>query len=113
MHNRRAGRILAVSILLAMTAAAVLAPQETAASGVIAVDVADLKEQLESGLQARRPAEFQFIATVVAMVDNNQLPLRLVKETFHWVRTKRFRYKFPYFERGLRIRAARVGIAIP
>ncbi len=100
---------------------ALVAPIETQAAGVqstigpISVEVAGLKDQLEKGLKARLPEQFAFVATVVTMVDNKQLSLELVLSTFHWAR-KRAKYKehmFPYFERGLRERAARLGINIP
>jgi hypothetical protein len=73
-----------------------------------------LKDQLEKGLKARLPQEFAFIARVVDMVDKQQLPLELVQGTFLWAREKgkRTRYPFPYFERGLRERAAKLGITI-
>jgi len=78
------------------------------------VDVAELRDQLESGLKARRPQEFQFIARVIALVNADRLPLALVRSTFHWARKKtRFKgHTFTYFERALRIRAARIGIRI-
>jgi hypothetical protein len=75
---------------------------------------ASLQEILETGLKARLPREFRFIERVVEMVNDGDLPLELVMSTFHWAR-KKTRYKkhaFPYFEHGLRIRAARQGIAI-
>jgi hypothetical protein len=74
-----------------------------------------LKDQLEKGLKARRPVEFQFVATVVNMVDNNLLPIDLVQSTFLWARkqAKYKRYPFPYFEQALRERAKDIGIAIP
>ena len=77
----------------------------------IAVDVADLQDQLEAGLQARRPQEFAFIARVVAMVAKNRLPRFLVQSTFDWARRKQ-PYPFPYFQRALIIRAARIGIRV-
>lgn len=75
------------------------------------VQVADLREQLKDGLRARLPAEFEFVDHVVALVDDGTLPLELVKSTFAWAR-KKYHYPFPYFERGLRLRAARQGIQI-
>ena len=72
----------------------------------------DLKTQLETGLRARRPAEFAFIANVVALVDQGRLSRKLVQETFDWARKKRVRYPYIYFERALQIRAARVGVVI-
>ncbi len=80
-----------------------------------AVEVTDLKQQLEKGLRARRPQEFAFVNLVVTMVADNELPLALVKSTFLWARKKALttRYPFPYFERALRERAAKLGIEIP
>ena len=80
-------------------------------SSPVAVDVADLQEQLETGLRARRPEEFAFLARVVQFVEQGQLPLKLVKETFLWAR-ERDRYPYPYFERAIKIRAARIGVQL-
>lgn len=80
-------------------------------SQAMAADVADLQEQLEDGLLARLPTEFAFIGRVVRLVEGRRLPLGLVVSTFQWARRKR-PYPFPYFERALRTRAARLGIAI-
>jgi len=79
-----------------------------------AVDAIGLKSQLEKGLRARRPQEFAFVAVVVEMVENETLPLDLVKGTFLWARKKALttRYPFPYFERALRERAGKLGIKI-
>ncbi len=71
-----------------------------------------LKDELEKGLKARLPAEFKFVETVVGMVDAGTLPLDLVESTFLWARRKQ-PYPFPYFVRGLRLRAAKIGIDIP
>ena len=81
----------------------------------VAADVGDLKFQLEKGLRARRPKEFQFVDLVVKMVRNDTLPLAMVKSTFLWARKKAdsTRYPFPYFERALRVRATKQGIKIP
>ena len=74
--------------------------------------VADLKKQLEAGLKARRPQEFAFIARVMALVDAKELPRELVQSTFDWARKKQ-PHPFQYFERALRIRAAKIGVDIP
>ncbi len=81
----------------------------------LAIEVADLQQQLEKGLRARRPEEFKFVKLVVTMVGNNTLPLPLVKGTFLWAKKKALTtpYPFPYFERALRVRAAKQGITIP
>jgi hypothetical protein len=72
---------------------------------------ADLREMLEAGLKARRPEEFAFIKRVVAQVQTGELPQDLVRSTFDWARYKR-PYPFPYFERGLKVRAAQRGIVV-
>jgi hypothetical protein len=78
----------------------------------LAVEVADLQQQLENELRARLPSEFAFIARIVRMVEMDQLPLSLVRSTFHWARGKR-PYPYQYFHRGIIVRARRIGIEIP
>ena len=77
----------------------------------IAADVADLQEQLESELQARRPVEFAFIDRVCDLVETDVLPVDLVNTTFLWARPKRPR-PYVYFERAMRIRAAKRGVQL-
>lgn len=90
---------------------AVLTPH--AASQVRAADVS-LQDTLEKGLKARLPADFEFVAHVVQLVDNGTLPYDLVLGTFDWVRKNRGQktYLMPYFEQALRRRAAERGIQI-
>ncbi len=78
---------------------------------VSAAEVANLKEQLEGGLRTRRPVEFAFVARVVTLVEADKLPLSLVKSTFQWSRRKK-PFPFPFFERAMRSRAARLGVTI-
>lgn len=75
---------------------------------------ADLHQQLKSGLKARRPQEFAFIAKVVMMVENDTLPLDLVMSTFLWVRKNpdAREYPFVYFQQALRERAKRLNITV-
>jgi hypothetical protein len=73
--------------------------------------MANLRETLEKGLQARRPEEFEFIRRVVQQVDDGTLPMDLVRGTFDWARRKR-PFPFPYFERALKLRAAKLGITV-
>ena len=80
----------------------------------LAVEVADLKDQLENGLKARLPADFAFISKVVTLVEQDKLPLDMVKAVFQWARKKGVKnnYPFPYFQRALKIRAKKLGIVI-
>lgn len=78
------------------------------------VEKPSLKDVLEKGLKARRPVEFEFIGTVVQLVDARQLPQTLVQSTFLWARKKRVKYPFQYFEFALRQRAKdELGIDLP
>lgn len=80
------------------------------ADAVTATRLADLKEQLELGLRARRPSEFAFIARVVTKVEAGELSLEMVIGVFHWARKRSSSRPFPHFEFGLRERAKKVGV---
>ena len=113
MFTSRAILCLAVAASLLRAAGGnndLVAQQPSTSPGVSGPAIA-LKDQLEKGLKARLPREFAFIDRVVKMVDNQQLPLDLVQSTFLWARVKK-PYPFPYFETGLRTRAAKRGIDI-
>jgi hypothetical protein len=74
--------------------------------------VADLKDQLEKGLRARLPTDFAFIEKVINLVNHGKLPQKLVLGTFDYARKKSLKRPFPYFERALRLRAAKIGVTI-
>ena len=74
--------------------------------------VASLKDQLKSGLKARRDVEFTFIDNVVKLVEQRKLPVKLVVETFQYARQKPTGYPFQYFQRALALRAARIGVTL-
>ena len=88
--------------------------ESDSAGNPLAVEVADLKEQLENGLKARLPADFAFISKVVTLVEQDKLPINVVKAVFQWARKKGAanNYPFPYFQRALKIRAKKLGIVI-
>ena len=69
------------------------------------------KKTLETGLRARRPQEFAFLAKVATRVEDGTLPRSLVESTFFWAR-RQGRYPFVYFEAGLRTRAKRIGVVL-
>ena len=80
----------------------------------VQTNVADLHQQLKSGLKARRPLEFAYIAKVVTMVENNELPFDLVMSTFIWTRHNPLAkdYPFVYFRQALHERAMKLGISV-
>ena len=71
----------------------------------------NLQETLEKGLKARRPNEFAFLKRVSVLVEQQRLPRALVQSTFDWARHKR-PFPYPYFERALKLRAARLGLSV-
>ena len=108
----RRQRVWLVVVLLGLPVLALTSVWLAAPPAVLAAKTADLKDQLEKGLKARRPEEFAFIADVVSRVENDTLPRSLVDSTFLWARKKatgRIR-PYQYFESGLRLRAKRIGI---
>jgi len=109
--------ILAGTGLVNLADASAAEPVEVAdvsVSNPLAAEVADLKEQLENGLKARLPADFAFISKVVTLVEQDKLPISVVKAVFQWARKKGAanNYPFPYFQRALKIRAKKLGIVI-
>lgn len=72
---------------------------------------ANLAETLTYGLRPRLSTEKEFIQLVVAKVEAGVLPLELVISTFRWAQRHK-PYPFPHFHRGLRVRAARMGITL-
>ncbi len=102
-----ASRACWLSCLLCAIQATCGLAQEPLPAGV----VIDLQDQLERGLKARLPEEFAYIRHVADLVRNDQLPLALVRSTFHYARQKR-PFPIQYFHRALTIRAAEIGISV-
>jgi len=74
--------------------------------------VANLKDTLEKGLKCRLDREFRFVGRVVKAVDDGRLPEQTVLEMFTYARRKNEHRPFVYFERGLIIRAAQLGVIL-
>lgn len=105
-------RALAAAVLGASLAAPWILWREPPANRAVADEIADLKDQLKNGLQARRPEDRAFLDRVAKMVESDQLPVELVKSTFQWARTRKKPYPYPYFEKALKLRAAELGITV-
>ena len=107
MHRILASLVAAVVVLThAAAGTASAAPPRVAPNGP------DLKAMLETGLRPQLPQEFAFVAYVVARVQQGTLPQSLVESTFLWARDQKQPYPFPYFERGLKVRARKLGITL-
>ncbi|MCC6493353.1 MAG: hypothetical protein IT424_10050 [Pirellulales bacterium] len=84
---------------------------------------ADLNETLRSVLKCRRSVEFAYVDLVTAKVDSGELPLPLVLSMMKWAaersrkellaRRRKSDIPFPYFQEGLRLRAAAIGVELP
>jgi len=84
---------------------------------------ATLNELLRSVLKCRRPEEFAYVDLVTQKVDNGELPLPLVLSMMKWARKRAVEevaarrrktdIPFPYFQQGLKLRAAEIGVDLP
>jgi hypothetical protein len=74
----------------------------------------DLKKQLQTGLLARRPIEFEYIDQIVKLVEDGELPRKMVVSTFLWARRSPTR-KLEYFAFALqrRARAEKLAVHLP
>jgi hypothetical protein len=84
-------------------------PPAVAAGGVTGLD---LKTQLEKGLRARRPVEFEYISEIVGLVETGELPRNLVTTTFVWARKQPTR-QLQYFQFALQTRAKGLPVKLP
>ncbi|HEX5103646.1 MAG TPA: hypothetical protein VFV87_07550 [Pirellulaceae bacterium] len=71
---------------------------------------ASFEETLKFGLKCRRPLEFAFVELVVLKVNQGQLPKDLVLSQFNWAREQNEKIPFPYFQFGMKKRAAALGV---
>jgi len=78
---------------------------------------ANLNETLRAVLRCRRKIEFDFVDLVTQKVDQGMLPKTLVLSMMKWslerAREKGDKIPFPYFQEGLRRRAAEIGVTLP
>lgn len=70
-----------------------------------------LRVQLERGLRAMRPVEFQFLREVLAQVKAGTLPKGMVEQAFLWAH-RQPRFRVQYFEKALKALAKRNNIAL-
>lgn len=84
-----------------------LSPQQA-----MAADTGELQELLEKGLYVRLPEQYEFIASVIYLVEHDKLSLKLVYSTFKWAKQYSKGRRYYYFELGMRKRAAQLGVTI-
>jgi hypothetical protein len=71
-----------------------------------------LRTQLEKGLKARRPVEFDYIDQIIKLVDEEKLPRSLVVSTYLWAQRKPSR-QLQYFQFALQMRAKGLDVELP
>ena len=105
---RRTGWLLSLALFTTIVPCRAEEPLSVAAGSQ---ETPELKDVLEKGLKARRPEEFDFIATVLTHVNNGTLPREMVESTFLWAR-KKPKNEFQYFEFAMRDRAKKIGVTL-
>ena len=105
--NRRVWIRSLTAIVTSLSLGGVVVAQEPEPRGV-----ATLKETLRFGLKARRPVEFEFIDLVVQKVEQKLLPRDMVLSAMTYAQMKNKERPYPYFEFGLKKRAAAIGVEL-
>jgi protease II len=72
----------------------------------------EYERRLNAILKTRRDEEKIFVEKVVEKLKQDKLPIKLVDSSFEWVRNRRpdTDYPFYYFERVLRLEAAKLNL---
>lgn len=71
-----------------------------------------LKTQLQKGLKARRPVEFQYIDQIIDLVEEGKLPRKLVVTTY-LAAQQQPRRPLQYFQLALAARARGLNVRLP
>ena len=74
--------------------------------------LANLEETLKFSLKCRRPEEFAFVTLVVQKVQQKRITRELVLSTLQWAVDRRPEFPFPYFQAGIKKRAAAIGVQL-
>lgn len=100
--------------LLAVTTFAVIQSSDLSEASA-QVQEASRRDRLVFGLKARTPSEVLYLDQLSLAVDQGSVPADLVDGTFFWVRRHKMNTNFPfiYFERIMRLQAAKANITIP
>lgn len=76
-------------------------------------NITPLSEQLTKGLRAITPEQKQFIAVVVAYVDQGVIPRAMVNLVYRWALERSESVPYPYFEYAMRTLSKRRGVVLP
>lgn len=101
------GILLALVVALAAAGSAVAEPPAAPRPAVI-----DLAERLKAGLRVQVPRDTAFCDLVAQLVHEGRLPGKVVDSTYLWAVSRGRKYPFPAFEQALRIKAAKLNVAL-
>jgi hypothetical protein len=99
------GILLALVVAVAGTAAA--EPPAAPRPAVI-----ELAERLKAGLRVQVPRDTASCDLVAQLVHEGRLPGKVVDSTYLWAVSRGRKYPFPAFEQALRIKAAKLNVAL-
>jgi hypothetical protein len=99
------GILLALVVAVAGTAAA--EPPAAPRPAVI-----ELAERLKAGQRVQVPRDTAFCDLVAQLVHEGRLPGKVVDSTYLWAVSRGRKYPFPAFEQALRIKAAKLNVAL-
>jgi hypothetical protein len=99
------GILLALVVAVAGTATA--EPRAAPRPAVI-----ELAERLKAGLRVQVPRDTAFCDLVAQLVHEGRLPGKVVDSTYLWAVSRGRKYPFPAFEQALRIKAAKLNVAL-
>ncbi len=90
-------------------------PTTTASEKATTLRFEDYENRLNAMLKTRRDEEKKFVADVVQLVRDGDIPEKIVETSYKWVANKRpdTNYPFIFFERVLRIQAKLIDAEIP
>ncbi len=106
---RRLTRLLVVLAAICCAPAQADGPLPFDGGGVTGLT---LKTQLEKGLKARRPVEFQYIDQIINLVEEGKLPRKLVVTTYLAAQQQPSR-PLQYFQLALAARARGLNVRLP
>lgn len=112
MIVRFTGALILTALLSGRTvpaASPAASPPAFDAGGVMNLD---LQTQLEKGLKARRPVEFQYIDEIIQLVEQGKLSRKLVVTTYLWAQQKPWR-PLQHFQLALEARTRGLPVRLP
>lgn len=101
---------IAICWLTSQSVQAQVTPPTPPESGT---QIASLEDYLVNSLRATLPEQRTFIKLVEQKVENGELERKLVLAVLKYAHRRHSRFPFPFFERAMRIQAAKQDVTLP